>query len=167
MERDRYMSPMEAQDFGIIDRVLVHPPQAGKDEPELVQKQPTTSPSPSIPSEPSVSELAQSGTSPPSSYKPEPWRGVPVSDRAQPLVLSVWYPNVSLGCVYHTVLIKPQPGTVNTDNMKSNHYGQVQVPITLWDFILLICDVQKALWFLLIRITNKNNLTCIGFYFER
>uniref|UniRef100_A0A8C4IR46 ATP-dependent Clp protease proteolytic subunit n=1 Tax=Dicentrarchus labrax TaxID=13489 RepID=A0A8C4IR46_DICLA len=40
MERDRYMSPMEAQDFGIIDRVLVHPPQAGQDEPELVQKEP-------------------------------------------------------------------------------------------------------------------------------
>ncbi|KAG7335182.1 hypothetical protein KOW79_001778 [Hemibagrus wyckioides] len=72
MERDRYMSPMEAQDFGIIDKVLVHPPQAGLDEPELVQKEPTTSASPSVSSEPSVSGLAQSGTSPASSYKPEP-----------------------------------------------------------------------------------------------
>uniref|UniRef100_A0A452U2Y2 ATP-dependent Clp protease proteolytic subunit n=1 Tax=Ursus maritimus TaxID=29073 RepID=A0A452U2Y2_URSMA len=27
MERDRYMSPMEAQEFGILDKVLVHPPQ--------------------------------------------------------------------------------------------------------------------------------------------
>ncbi len=34
------MSPMEAQDFGIIDKVLVHPPQAGQDEPELIQKSP-------------------------------------------------------------------------------------------------------------------------------
>lgn len=66
------MSPMEAQDFGIIDRVLVHPPQAGQDEPELVQKEPTTSASPSASSEPSVSELAQSGVTPASSYKPEP-----------------------------------------------------------------------------------------------
>lgn len=82
MERDRYMSPMEAQDFGIIDKVLVHPPQAGQDEPELVQKEPTTSASPSVSSEPSVSGLAQSGTSPASSYKPEPWHAWPVSDQA-------------------------------------------------------------------------------------
>ncbi|XP_045404783.1 ATP-dependent Clp protease proteolytic subunit, mitochondrial [Lemur catta] len=40
MERDRYMSPMEAQEFGILDKVLVHPPQDGDDEPELVQKEP-------------------------------------------------------------------------------------------------------------------------------
>uniref|UniRef100_A0A8C6U7T6 ATP-dependent Clp protease proteolytic subunit n=1 Tax=Neogobius melanostomus TaxID=47308 RepID=A0A8C6U7T6_9GOBI len=39
MERDCYMSPMEAQDWGLIDKVLVHPPQAGQDEPELVQKE--------------------------------------------------------------------------------------------------------------------------------
>ncbi|KAI1886642.1 hypothetical protein AGOR_G00197910 [Albula goreensis] len=60
MERDRYMSPMEAQDFGIIDKVLVHPPLAGKDEPELVQKETPlpaassspTSPHPHISSEP-------------------------------------------------------------------------------------------------------------------
>ncbi|XP_012878183.1 PREDICTED: ATP-dependent Clp protease proteolytic subunit, mitochondrial [Dipodomys ordii] len=44
MERDRYMSPMEAQEFGILDKVLVHPPQDGEDEPELVQKEPTTPP---------------------------------------------------------------------------------------------------------------------------
>ncbi|KAF0887326.1 ATP-dependent Clp protease proteolytic subunit, mitochondrial [Crocuta crocuta] len=49
MERDRYMSPMEAQEFGILDKVLVHPPQDGEDEPELVQKEPvaaTTAPEP-------------------------------------------------------------------------------------------------------------------------
>lgn len=40
MERDRYMSPMEAQEFGLLDKVLVHPPQDGEDEPELVQKEP-------------------------------------------------------------------------------------------------------------------------------
>uniref|UniRef100_A0A4W4EBW6 ATP-dependent Clp protease proteolytic subunit n=1 Tax=Electrophorus electricus TaxID=8005 RepID=A0A4W4EBW6_ELEEL len=72
MERDRYMSPMEAQDFGIIDKVLVHPPQAGQDEPELVQKEPAASANPSTTSEPGASELAQSGASPPSSCKPEP-----------------------------------------------------------------------------------------------
>ncbi|EHB16420.1 Putative ATP-dependent Clp protease proteolytic subunit, mitochondrial [Heterocephalus glaber] len=44
MERDRYMSPMEAQEFGILDKVLVHPPQDGEDEPELVQKEPTVAP---------------------------------------------------------------------------------------------------------------------------
>ncbi|CAJ0945411.1 unnamed protein product [Ranitomeya imitator] len=38
MERDRYMSPTEAQEFGILDKVLVHPPQNGEDEPELVRK---------------------------------------------------------------------------------------------------------------------------------
>lgn len=70
MERDRYMSPMEAQDFGIIDRVLVHPPQAGQDEPELVQKDPEASASPTA--QPAASELAQTGASPPSSHKPEP-----------------------------------------------------------------------------------------------
>lgn len=44
MERDRYMSPMEAQEFGILDKVLVHPPQDGEDEPELVQKETPTAP---------------------------------------------------------------------------------------------------------------------------
>ncbi|MGH0189403.1 UNVERIFIED_CONTAM: hypothetical protein FKN15_035403 [Acipenser sinensis] len=39
MERDRYLSSVEAQDFGIIDKVLVHPPHAGEDEPQLVQKE--------------------------------------------------------------------------------------------------------------------------------
>ncbi|XP_056143444.1 ATP-dependent Clp protease proteolytic subunit, mitochondrial [Lampris incognitus] len=72
MERDRYMSPMEAQDFGLIDRVLVHPPQAGQDEPELVQKEPAATASPSATSEHSVPEQAPPGTSTPSSYKPEP-----------------------------------------------------------------------------------------------
>lgn len=71
MERDRYMSPMEAQDFGLIDKVLVHPPQAGQDEPELVQKEPLeTSPSPA--SETTAPEQTSSGANPPSSYKPEP-----------------------------------------------------------------------------------------------
>lgn len=70
MERDRYMSPMEAQDFGIIDRVLVHPPQAGQDEPELVQKEPAPAASPSP--QPAAPEPAASGQSPPSSHKPEP-----------------------------------------------------------------------------------------------
>ncbi|KAM5188189.1 ATP-dependent Clp protease proteolytic subunit, mitochondrial [Callospermophilus lateralis] len=50
MERDRYMSPMEAQEFGILDKVLVHPPQDGEDEPELVQKEPVATPTdPSAP----------------------------------------------------------------------------------------------------------------------
>lgn len=71
MERDRYMSPMEAQDWGLIDKVLVHPPQAGQDEPELVQKEPPQTP-PSPPSEPPTSEQSPSGANPPSSYKPEP-----------------------------------------------------------------------------------------------
>lgn len=43
MERDRYMSPVEAQVFGIIDKVLVHPPQNGEDEPQLVHKDDSTS----------------------------------------------------------------------------------------------------------------------------
>lgn len=73
MERDRYMSPMEAQDFGIIDRVLVHPPQAGQDEPELVQKEPAAAASPSPQPETQAPEQASPGTNPPSSYKPEPW----------------------------------------------------------------------------------------------
>ncbi|XP_063787204.1 ATP-dependent Clp protease proteolytic subunit, mitochondrial [Pseudophryne corroboree] len=38
MERDRYMSPTEAQEFGILDKVLVHPPKDGEDELELVKK---------------------------------------------------------------------------------------------------------------------------------
>lgn len=72
MERDRYMSPMEAQDFGLIDRVLVHPPQAGQDEPELVQKEQPTTASPSPAAESSTPEPTSPGTNPPSSYKPEP-----------------------------------------------------------------------------------------------
>lgn len=72
MERDRYMSPMEAQDFGLIDRVLVHPPQAGQDEPELVQKEPAAAASPSAQPESPAAEQASAGTNPPSSYKPEP-----------------------------------------------------------------------------------------------
>lgn len=74
MERDRYMSPIEAQDFGLIDKVLVHPPQAGQDEPELVQKEPTTEAGagPSPAPESSAPNQASPGTTPPSSYKPEP-----------------------------------------------------------------------------------------------
>lgn len=44
MERDRYLSPVEAQDFGLLDRVLVHPPLRGEDEPRLVQKEPAAAP---------------------------------------------------------------------------------------------------------------------------
>ncbi|XP_052403786.1 ATP-dependent Clp protease proteolytic subunit, mitochondrial [Carassius gibelio] len=72
MERDRYMSPIEAQDFGIIDKVLVHPPQAGQDEPELIQKEPTSLSGASSSPQPHASEPGQSGSNPPSSYKPEP-----------------------------------------------------------------------------------------------
>lgn len=72
MERDRYLSPMEAQDFGLIDRVLVHPPQAGQDEPELVQKEPAAA-SPAAQPESPAAEQSPMGTNPPSSYKPEPW----------------------------------------------------------------------------------------------
>ncbi|TRY66755.1 hypothetical protein DNTS_028793 [Danionella cerebrum] len=72
MERDRYMSPMEAQDFGIIDKVLVHPPQAGQDEPELVQKEATSPASTSSSPQPQTSESGQFPNTPPSSYKPEP-----------------------------------------------------------------------------------------------
>lgn len=72
MERDRYMSPMEAQDFGLIDRVLVHPPQAGQDEPELVQKESPAAASPSAQPESPAAEPTSTGTSAPSSYKPEP-----------------------------------------------------------------------------------------------
>ncbi|XP_043912931.1 ATP-dependent Clp protease proteolytic subunit, mitochondrial [Protopterus annectens] len=49
MERDRYMSPVEAQEFGIIDKVLVHPPHDGEDEPTLVQKEDSSSSSSSSP----------------------------------------------------------------------------------------------------------------------
>nr|XP_056723014.1 ATP-dependent Clp protease proteolytic subunit, mitochondrial [Euleptes europaea] len=44
MERDRYMSPVEAQEFGILDKVLVHPPHDGEDEPELVHKEVSSPP---------------------------------------------------------------------------------------------------------------------------
>lgn len=72
MERDRYMSPMEAQDFGIIDRVLVHPPQAGQDEPELVQKEQPSPPSSPATPDTTTPEQGTSGPNPTSSYKPEP-----------------------------------------------------------------------------------------------
>lgn len=74
MERDRYMSPMQAQDFGLIDRVLVHPPQAGQDEPELVQKEPAAAAATGPPTQPESAspEQASPGTNSPSSYKPEP-----------------------------------------------------------------------------------------------
>ncbi|XP_055049466.2 ATP-dependent Clp protease proteolytic subunit, mitochondrial [Misgurnus anguillicaudatus] len=72
MERDRYMSPMEAQDFGIIDKVLVHPPQAGQDEPELVQKEPASPASTSASPQSQASEPGKPGSTPTSSHKPEP-----------------------------------------------------------------------------------------------
>ncbi|KAM8987293.1 LOW QUALITY PROTEIN: ATP-dependent Clp protease proteolytic subunit, mitochondrial [Ara ararauna] len=43
MERDRYLSPVEAE-FGLLDRVLVHPPPRGEDEPCLVHKEPPPAP---------------------------------------------------------------------------------------------------------------------------
>ncbi|XP_030052778.1 ATP-dependent Clp protease proteolytic subunit, mitochondrial isoform X1 [Microcaecilia unicolor] len=46
MERDRYMSPVEAQEFGLLDKVLVHPPHDGEDEPELIQKESTSAATP-------------------------------------------------------------------------------------------------------------------------
>ena len=33
MERDKFMSPVEAKEFGLIDKILEHPPKEGvKDE---------------------------------------------------------------------------------------------------------------------------------------
>ena len=32
MERDNFMSPKEAQDFGLIDKILEHPPEVGEKE---------------------------------------------------------------------------------------------------------------------------------------
>uniref|UniRef100_A0A8C5QVA3 ATP-dependent Clp protease proteolytic subunit n=1 Tax=Leptobrachium leishanense TaxID=445787 RepID=A0A8C5QVA3_9ANUR len=43
-QQDRYMSPTEAQEFGILDKVLVHLPQDGEDEPELITKHDGQSP---------------------------------------------------------------------------------------------------------------------------
>jgi len=33
MERDKFMSPQEALEFGLIDDILQHPPKPGMDEP--------------------------------------------------------------------------------------------------------------------------------------
>uniref|UniRef100_A0A674GNE8 ATP-dependent Clp protease proteolytic subunit n=1 Tax=Taeniopygia guttata TaxID=59729 RepID=A0A674GNE8_TAEGU len=51
MERDRYLSPLEARDFGLLDQVLVHPPARGQDEPRLLPREPPPSP-PSPPGPP-------------------------------------------------------------------------------------------------------------------
>lgn len=32
MERDKFMSPKEAQEFGLIDKILEHPPEMGEKE---------------------------------------------------------------------------------------------------------------------------------------
>ncbi len=32
MERDKFMSPEEAKEFGLIDVILEHPPKVGEDE---------------------------------------------------------------------------------------------------------------------------------------
>ena len=32
MERDKFMSPQEAKDFGIIDKILERPPKPGSDD---------------------------------------------------------------------------------------------------------------------------------------
>lgn len=34
MERDKFMSPSEAQEFGLIDKILEHPPKEGLKESE-------------------------------------------------------------------------------------------------------------------------------------
>nr|XP_032601491.2 ATP-dependent Clp protease proteolytic subunit, mitochondrial isoform X1 [Taeniopygia guttata] len=51
MERDRYLSPLEARDFGLLDQVLVHPPARGQDEPRVLPRDPPPSP-PSPPGPP-------------------------------------------------------------------------------------------------------------------
>ncbi|XP_030825529.1 ATP-dependent Clp protease proteolytic subunit, mitochondrial [Camarhynchus parvulus] len=53
MERDRYLSPVEAQEFGLLDQVLVHPaPRRGRAR--LVHKEPPKSP-PGTPQNPTES----------------------------------------------------------------------------------------------------------------
>ena len=32
MERDKFMNPKEAQEFGLIDKILEHPPELGEKE---------------------------------------------------------------------------------------------------------------------------------------
>ena len=32
MERDKFMSPQEALDFGLIDKILQHPPKVGSED---------------------------------------------------------------------------------------------------------------------------------------
>uniref|UniRef100_A0A8U8BC47 Uncharacterized protein n=1 Tax=Geospiza parvula TaxID=87175 RepID=A0A8U8BC47_GEOPR len=62
MERDRYLSPVEAQEFGLLDQVLVHPPPRGEDEPGWCTRSPPraprgppkTQPSPETPPQKSV-----------------------------------------------------------------------------------------------------------------
>lgn len=107
MERDRYMSPMEAQDFGLIDRVLVHPPQAGQDEPELVQKE-LAADSPATQPESPAAEQSPMGTNPPSSYKPEPWTQF------------VSVPNTNLNLVRDSALVAflPPPLPEQTNEQK-------------------------------------------------
>lgn len=34
MERDKFMSPSDAKEFGIIDKILEHPPMQEKDSPD-------------------------------------------------------------------------------------------------------------------------------------
>ena len=34
MERDKFMSPKEAKEFGLIDKILEHPPKQGEEEKE-------------------------------------------------------------------------------------------------------------------------------------
>uniref|UniRef100_A0A2K6USK1 ATP-dependent Clp protease proteolytic subunit n=1 Tax=Saimiri boliviensis boliviensis TaxID=39432 RepID=A0A2K6USK1_SAIBB len=48
-DRDRYMSPIKAQEFGILDKVLVHPPQDGEDEPTPVEEPVVATPPDPVP----------------------------------------------------------------------------------------------------------------------
>ncbi len=43
MERDKFMSPAEAKDFGLIDKILEHPPHAGEKEDESESSSETSS----------------------------------------------------------------------------------------------------------------------------
>ena len=48
MERDRFMSPTEAKEFGLIDNVLEHPPVLGQEDSQLLgETLQTTPPQPS------------------------------------------------------------------------------------------------------------------------
>jgi ATP-dependent Clp protease protease subunit len=41
LDRDKFMSPEEALEFGLIDKILEHPPKLGHDD-EKKKEEPTT-----------------------------------------------------------------------------------------------------------------------------